>query len=170
MGYLPLLLVCLTFVATVEAFSSVHRVASRPAISSPSCWSPQPLTVLSAADNDDEEEKKGDPKDSLNEDLSMKTNGEPSNAAEEMITSSDLVEVDGQKKRLGFWGNLKQYVAPPDDGSNFRERLAKLGLAAALSYGWVSNMSYSVSVSLAWYIFSKRVSCCNLSCALSCFY
>jgi hypothetical protein len=26
-----------------------------------------------------------------------------------------------------------------------------------LSYGWVSNMSYSVTVSLAWYIFSKRV-------------
>lgn len=31
-----------------------------------------------------------------------------------------------------------------------------MGLAAALSYGWVSNMSYSVTVSLAWYISCKR--------------
>lgn len=45
-----------------------------------------------------------------------------------------------------------------NNDSNMKEKLAKMGLAAALSYGWVSNMSYGVSVSLAWYIFSKRVS------------
>ena len=52
---------------------------------------------------------------------------------------------------------LKKYFSPPDDGLTFRQRLAKMGLAAVLSYGWVSNMSYSVSVSLAWYVSSKRV-------------
>ena len=53
---------------------------------------------------------------------------------------------------------IKKIFAPPDDGLSFRQRLAKMGLAAALSYGFVSNMSYCVSVSLAWYIFSRQVS------------
>jgi hypothetical protein len=44
-----------------------------------------------------------------------------------------------------------------EDDLTFRQRLAKMGLAAVLSYGWVSNMSYCVTVSLAWYIFSKQV-------------
>jgi hypothetical protein len=39
-----------------------------------------------------------------------------------------------------------------------RERLAKMGLSALLSYGWVSNMSYAVTLSLSWYGFSKQVS------------
>lgn len=38
-----------------------------------------------------------------------------------------------------------------------RERLAKMGLSALLSYGWVSNMSYAVTLSLSWYGFSKKV-------------
>ena len=59
------------------------------------------------------------------------------------------------------WGQrLQQYFAKPDDGLTFRQRLAKLGLAVVLSYGFVSNMSYCVSVSAAWYIFSKRVGLC----------
>lgn len=48
------------------------------------------------------------------------------------------------------------YFKGPQDGLTFKQRLAKMGLAAALSYGWVSNMSYAVSVSCAWFIFSKR--------------
>lgn len=51
---------------------------------------------------------------------------------------------------------IKKYFSPPDDGLTFRQRLAKMGLAAVLSYGWVSNMSYCVSVSAAWYIFSSQ--------------
>ena len=51
---------------------------------------------------------------------------------------------------------FKSYFASPSDGLTFRQRLAKLGLNAVLSYGWVSNMSYSVTVSLAWYIFSRQ--------------
>jgi hypothetical protein len=51
---------------------------------------------------------------------------------------------------------IQSYFAPPDDGLTFRQRLGKVGLSCALAYGWVSNMSYSVTVSLAWYIFSKQ--------------
>ena len=47
-----------------------------------------------------------------------------------------------------------------DDGLTTKERLAKMGLSVLLSYGWVSNMSYSVTLSLAWYGFSKKVSLC----------
>lgn len=43
-----------------------------------------------------------------------------------------------------------------DDGLTFRQRLGKAGLSVVLSYGFVSNMSYCVSVSVAWYIFCKR--------------
>ena len=40
-----------------------------------------------------------------------------------------------------------------DDATlTFRQRLAKMGLATILSYGFVSNMSYAVTVSCAWYI------------------
>ena len=43
-----------------------------------------------------------------------------------------------------------------DDGLTTRQRLAKMGLAAVLSYGWVSNLSYVICVSIAWYLFSKK--------------
>lgn len=53
---------------------------------------------------------------------------------------------------------FRQRLFPPkvDDGLTFRQRLAKAGLSVVLSYGWVSNVSYSITVSLAWYLFSKR--------------
>jgi hypothetical protein len=42
------------------------------------------------------------------------------------------------------------------DGLSTKERLAKMGMSALLSYGWVSNMSYAVSISLAWFTFTKQ--------------
>jgi hypothetical protein len=51
---------------------------------------------------------------------------------------------------------IASYYTPQDDGLTFRQRLTQLGLAALLSYGWVSNMSYCVTVSCAWYIFSRQ--------------
>jgi hypothetical protein len=36
-----------------------------------------------------------------------------------------------------------------DDGLSFKQKLAKMGLSVLLSYGFVSNMSYCVTVSLA---------------------
>lgn len=50
-------------------------------------------------------------------------------------------------------GTLKPYE---DDGLNFKQKLAKAGLSVLLSYGFVSNMSYCVTVSLAWFGFSKK--------------
>ena len=41
-------------------------------------------------------------------------------------------------------GSLKE-----DDGETFKQKLAKMGLSALLSYGFVSNLSYCVTVSLA---------------------
>jgi len=73
------------------------------------------------------------------------------NADTEKTTSSTT-------ESLSRWQSLKRRLFPPkeDDGLTFRQKLAKAGLSVALSYGWVSNVSYSVTVSLAWYIFSKR--------------
>ena len=54
---------------------------------------------------------------------------------------------------------LRQRLFPPKkdaDGLTTRQRLAKMGLSVLLSYGWVSNMSYSITISLAWFIFSKQ--------------
>jgi hypothetical protein len=49
-----------------------------------------------------------------------------------------------------------------DDGLTFRQRLAKMGLATILSYGFVSNMSYAVTVSCAWYIHNIQTKCSPL--------
>ena len=57
--------------------------------------------------------------------------------------------------RLQRWKRLL-FPPKPKDGLSFRQRLAKMGLSVVLSYGWVSNVSYSITVSLAWYIFNKR--------------
>jgi hypothetical protein len=62
---------------------------------------------------------------------------------------------DEDVSRVQRW-RKKLFPPKPDDGLTFRQRLTKMGLSVVLSYGWVSNVSYSVSVSLAWYIFSKR--------------
>jgi hypothetical protein len=62
---------------------------------------------------------------------------------------------DEEMSRVQRW-RKKLFPPKPDDGLSFRQRLAKMGLSVVLSYGWVSNVSYSVTVSLAWYIFSKQ--------------
>jgi len=68
--------------------------------------------------------------------------------------SSEVAADDTSTKTL--WKRTKNYFAGPDDGLTFRQRLAKMGLATVLSYGWVSNMSYSICISLAWYGFSLQ--------------
>lgn len=51
---------------------------------------------------------------------------------------------------------LMGYCRGPNDGLTFRQRLAKYGLAAVLSYGAVSNVGGCIAVSISWYIFCKR--------------
>lgn len=67
-------------------------------------------------------------------------------------------EVNGDLPRdvkLTFWQRVQKYTRPQDK-LTFRQRLAKMGLNCVLSYGFVSNMSYCVSVSAAWYIFCRK--------------
>jgi hypothetical protein len=65
---------------------------------------------------------------------------------------------DNDTKELSGLQKLKRKLFPPkpDDGLTFKQRLGKAGLSVVLSYGFVSNVSYSITVSLAWYIFSKQ--------------
>lgn len=82
---------------------------------------------------------------------------ELSNAEEE-----EVVEIETSKpqeeQNLSTIARFRKRLFPPkeDDGLTFKQKLAKMGLSVALSYGWVSNVSYSITVSLAWFIFSKR--------------
>jgi hypothetical protein len=70
----------------------------------------------------------------------------------------DLISADIDAEEISRIQKFRRRLFPPkpDDGLTFRQRLAKAGMSVVLSYGWVSNVSYSVTVSLAWYIFSKR--------------
>ncbi len=55
---------------------------------------------------------------------------------------------------LQFW---KKHADKEDESLTFKQKLAKAGMSTLLSYGFVSNMSYAVTVSIAWYISAKRV-------------
>mmetsp|Transcript_12020 Transcript_12020/g.30467 ORF Transcript_12020/g.30467 Transcript_12020/m.30467 type:complete len:264 (-) Transcript_12020:149-940(-) len=63
-------------------------------------------------------------------------------------------------KRIVFFNKYNKDGTPKsqeeEDGLTFRQKLAKMGLSVLLSYGFVSNMSYCVTVSLAWFGFSKK--------------
>lgn len=77
---------------------------------------------------------------------------------EEAVAVEAEVIIDEPKEK-GLLPRIKLYFRgnKEDDGLTFRQRMAKMGLSVVLSYGWVSNMSYCVSVSAAWYIFNKQV-------------
>lgn len=73
----------------------------------------------------------------------------PDNAA---VASSDN---DSEEKK-SIVEKLKSIFQKEDDGLTNKERLKKMGLSVLLSYGFVSNMSYAVMLSLSWYGFSKK--------------
>lgn len=74
----------------------------------------------------------------------------------EAATLASATEEESSK--LTFRERIKKLWWKNDDSSlTTRQRLAKMGLAAVLSYGWVSNVSYAVCISLAWFGFSKKV-------------
>ena len=86
---------------------------------------------------------------------------------EETIESSDSLENSAanstsnavETEKLNIFQRAMKYVRgnKENDGLTFRQRMAKMGLAVVLSYGWVSNMSYCVCMSIAWFIFAKQV-------------
>ena len=81
-------------------------------------------------------------------------------ASTEVVVDNSGVEstTDGEKKSiLDKLKSVFKKKEKNDDGLTTKERLAKMGLSALLSYGWVSNMSYAVTLSLSWYGFSKKV-------------
>ena len=61
--------------------------------------------------------------------------------------------------KAGFGTRVGSYFksSEADDGLTFRQRLAKMGLATVLSYGWISNTNAMILVSAAWYAFSAKV-------------
>lgn len=45
-----------------------------------------------------------------------------------------------------------------DDDLPMKQKLAKMGLACVLSYGFVSNLNAVITTAIAWFVFAKRVS------------
>eukprot|EP00545_Synedropsis_sp_CCMP1620_P008017 CAMPEP_0119013436 /NCGR_PEP_ID=MMETSP1176-20130426/8447_1 /TAXON_ID=265551 /ORGANISM="Synedropsis recta cf, Strain CCMP1620" /LENGTH=209 /DNA_ID=CAMNT_0006966527 /DNA_START=137 /DNA_END=766 /DNA_ORIENTATION=+ len=71
----------------------------------------------------------------------------------EDTTASSKTRLDRMKGWVGLGGSNKK---KEDDGLTFRQKLSKAGLAVVLSYGAVSNFSYGISMSIAWYGFSRK--------------
>lgn len=69
----------------------------------------------------------------------------------DISTSAD----DALQTRKSLRHRFVDYFRRPNDGLSFKQRLAKYGLAAVLSYGAVSNVGGCISVSIAWFIFCK---------------
>lgn len=93
-------------------------------------------------------------------DVSGKTEELEKEASTEKI-ADEIVQVAkiSEQKTLTAMDKLKNFLGLKNDdpnGPTTREKLAKMGLSALLSYGWVSNMSYAVTLSLSWYGFSKK--------------
>jgi hypothetical protein len=57
---------------------------------------------------------------------------------------------------------VKKYFSFKSDGMTSRQRLASIGVDVFLSYGFVQNVSITISTSLAWCLFSTRVSAIRL--------
>jgi hypothetical protein len=69
---------------------------------------------------------------------------------EEKSMSEDSATTPGYKKLFAM---LKPKSS---EKMSSKEMIKKMGLNVFLSYGWVSNMSYCVTVSVAWFVFSTK--------------
>jgi len=83
---------------------------------------------------------------------------EVNNEASEVNNEASEVNNDESEKRsknvITRFKNL--FKDKSAEGLTTKERIAKMGLSALLSYGFVSNMSYCVCVSIAWFGFNKK--------------
>lgn len=70
-------------------------------------------------------------------------------------TTTTTTKTGGSMPQRWYRSIVSMYQ-PRDTSLTFRQRLAKMGLATILSYGFVSNMSYAVTVSCAWYIHNVK--------------
>jgi len=66
-----------------------------------------------------------------------------------------------QEQQVGIVKGMLRYFSidfskNKEDGMTVKERLAKMGMATLLTYGWVSNMNSIILTSLSWYVFNVR--------------
>lgn len=102
---------------------------------------PKSFSLLSTQD---------DSADKLSAGQEAASSGEADQSSDDSLELTDEEKTIISRIKIMFKGNKD------DEKLTTRQRLAKMGMSALLSYGFVSNMSYSVSVSLAWYGFSKK--------------
>ena len=90
--------------------------------------------------------------------ISAKQHRFTSSHSSEVNNEASAVNNDESEKRsknvITRFKNL--FTDKSAEGLTTKERIAKMGLSAFLSYGFVSNMSYCVCVSVAWFGFNKK--------------
>lgn len=90
--------------------------------------------------------------------ISAKQHRFTSSLSSEVNNEASAVNNDESEKRsknvITRFKNL--FTDKSAEGLTTKERIAKMGLSAFLSYGFVSNMSYCVCVSVAWFGFNKK--------------
>eukprot|EP00984_Skeletonema_dohrnii_P012787 scaffold5219_cov148-Skeletonema_dohrnii-CCMP3373.AAC.5 len=76
---------------------------------------------------------------------------------EEAVVEEEKALATPEKTTSSPFSKLKSIFQKGNkEGPTTKEKLAKMGLSALLSYGWVSNMSYAITLSLSWYTHSKK--------------
>jgi hypothetical protein len=132
------LLMAFALMASCRAFSTVN-----PRV----CSVVTPPTTISAGRTFQHSESSLRPRSRL---ISLSS----SDSSDEKSGDEDVVEAKvGIRKRISSYFRGSEQ----DDGLTFRERLAKMGLATVLSYGWISNTNAMILVSAAWYAFASKV-------------
>ena len=69
---------------------------------------------------------------------------------------SSIPEKTESEKKTGIAKYIAMLKPKSDPEMSTKDLLRKMGLSVFLSYGWVSNMSYCVSVSIAWFAFTTK--------------
>lgn len=92
--------------------------------------------------------------------LSAEASSEEDDSAPQKKEKSENEEKDATKWTTRFKKSIGRYFrsSDKDDGLTTKQRLAKMGLATVLSYGWISNTNAMILLSAAWYVFCVRVS------------
>ena len=73
---------------------------------------------------------------------------------EEEVVEKDTTKSSSLLSKLKSIFQSKKNKDP--SGLTTKEKLRKMGLAALLSYGFVSNMSYAITLSVSWFTHSKK--------------
>ena len=70
--------------------------------------------------------------------------------------SENTPSIDDKEEKTGFAKFISMLKPKSEKDISTKDMLKKMGLSTFLSYGWVSNMSYCICVSLAWFGFNKK--------------